>query len=145
MKSFFLSLIIVCFSAILLAAGCGKEKSINTANEQKQQQQQMGIEDEDTTALTPAESFATVLCQDILNDDSEADFESYLIDVVYPKVSGSTKVTLDRVSSSIFLLTYFEGSTEKHLLIQKYFNPQKGEIFFESSETSLSPSKQFLK
>lgn len=145
MKSYFLSLIIVCFSAILLAAGCGKEKSINTANEQKQQQQQMGIEDEDTTALTPAESFATALCQDILNDDSEADFESYLIDVVYPKVSGSTKVTLDRVSSSIFLLTYFEGSTENHLLIQKYFNPQKGEIFFESSETSLSPSKQFLK
>ncbi|MFZ4589669.1 MAG: hypothetical protein ACOYN6_01610 [Ignavibacteria bacterium] len=145
MKSYFLSLIIVCFSAILLAAGCGKEKSINTANEQKQQQQQMGIEDEDTTALTPAESFATALCQDILNDDSEADFESYLIDVVYPKVSGSTKVTLNRVSSSIFLLTYFEGSTENHLLIQKYFNPQKGEIFFESSETSLSPSKQFLK
>ncbi len=145
MKSYFLSLIIVCFSAILLAAGCGKEKSINTANEQKQQQQQMGIEDEDTTALTPAESFATALCQDILNDDSEADFESYLIDVVYPKVSGSTKVTLDRVSSSIFLLTYFEGSTENHLLIQKYFNPQKGEIFFESAETSLSPSKQFLK
>ncbi len=145
MKSVFLSLIIVCFSAFLLVAGCGKEKSINTANEQKQQQQQMGIEDEDTTALTPAESFATALCQDILNDDSEVDFESYLIDVVYPKVSGSTKVTLDRVSSSIFLLTYFEGNTEKHLLIQKYFNPKKGEIFFESSETSLSPSKQFLK
>jgi hypothetical protein len=142
MKSYFLSLIIVCFSAIILAAGCGKEKSIN--NEQKQQQQ-MGIDDEDTTALTPAESFAAALCQDILNDDSEVDFESYLIDVIYPKVSGSTKVTLDKVSSSIFLLTYFEGSTEKHMLIQKYYNPQKSEIFFEFSETSLSPNKQFLK
>lgn len=145
MKTYFLSLILVCFSAFIMAAGCGKEKSNNSVNEQKQQQQQMGIEDEDTTALTPAESFASALCQDILNDDSEVDFESYLIDVIYPKVSGSTKVTLDRVSSSIFLLTYFEGNTEKHLLIQKYFNPQKGEIFFESSETSLSPNKQFLK
>ena len=105
----------------------------------------MGIEDEDTTALTPAESFASALCQDILDDDSEVDFESYLIDVVYPKVSGSTKVTLDKVSNSIFLLTYFDSSTEKHMLIQKYYNPQKTEIFFESSETSLSPSKQFLK
>jgi hypothetical protein len=146
MKSYFLSLIIVCFSAFLMAAGCGKEKSTNNEQkQQQQQQQQMGIDDEDTTALTPAESFASALCQDILNDDSEVDFESYLIDVVYPKVSGSTKVTIDMVSSSIYLLTYFEGSTEKHMLIQKYYNPQKGEIFFESSETSLSPNKQFLK
>lgn len=147
MKSFFLSFIIVSFSVLALIAGCGKEKSINTNKEQKQQQQQqqMGIEDEDTTSLTPAESFASNLCQDILNDDTEADLESYLIDVVYPKVSGSTKVTIDIVSSSLYLLTYFEGGTEKHLLIQKYYNPQKQEIFFESSETSLSPNKQFLK
>jgi hypothetical protein len=144
MKAFFLSLFIVTIS-VLMIAGCGKEKSNNTVNEQKQQQQQMGIDEEDTTSLTPAESFASALCQDILNDDSEVDLESYLIDVVYPKISGSTKVTIDRVSGSIFLLTYFEGSTEKHLLIQKYYNPQKEEIYFESSETSLSPSKQFLK
>jgi len=146
MKSFFLSLIIVSFSVLALITGCGKEKSINTNKEQKQQQQQqIGIEDEDTTSLTPAESFASNLCQDILNDDTEADLESYLIDVVYPKVSGSTKVTIDIVSSSIYLLTYFEGTIEKHMLIQKYYNPQKQEIFFESSETSLSPNKQFLK
>ncbi len=130
---------------VVFVSGCGKEKSNIPVSDQKQQQQQVGIEDEDTTSLTPAESFAAGLCQDILNDDTEVDFESYLIDVVYPKVSNSTKVTLDRISSSIFLLTYYEGNTEKHLLIQKYFNPQKGEIYFESTETSLSPIKQFLK
>jgi hypothetical protein len=147
MKTFLLSLFFVSFVSILMINGCGKEKGVKTDNEQKQQQQQqqMGIEDEDTTSLTPAESFASVLCQDILNDDSEVDLESYLIDVVYPKISGCTKVTLDQVSSSIYLLTYFEGNTEKHLLIQKYYNPKEDEIFFESSETSLSPSKQFLK
>ncbi len=144
MKSFFLSLIIVLFSVFVMIIGCGKEKSNTSGNEQKQQQQ-MGIDDEDTTSLTPAESFASTLCQDILNDDSEVELESYLIDVVYPKVSGSTKVTLDKVSSSIYLLTYNDESTEKHILIQKYFNPQKEEIFFESSETSLSSNKQFLK
>jgi hypothetical protein len=144
MKSFFLSLLILLFSVILLITGCGKEKNSNAVNEQKQQQQ-MGIDDEDTTSLTPAESFASTLCQDILNDDSEVELESYLIDVIYPKVSASTKVTIDKISSSIYLLTYFEGSTEKHFLIQKYFNPQKEEMFFESSETSLSPNKQYLK
>jgi hypothetical protein len=146
MKSFFLSLIIFSFSVFVLITGCGKEKSITSINEQKQQQQQqMGIDDEDTTSLSPAESFASGLCQDILNDDSEVELESYLIDVIYPKVSSSTKVTLDKVSSSIYLLTYFDGSTEKRFLIQKYYNPQKDEIFFESSETSLSSNKQFLK
>ena len=79
MKLFFLSLIIISFSVFALITGCGKEKSINTGNEQKQQQQQqMGIDDEDTTSLTPAESFASTLCQDILNDDSEVELESYL-------------------------------------------------------------------
>lgn len=146
MKLFFLSLIIISFSVFALITGCGKEKSINTGNEQKQQQQQqMGIDDEDTTSLTPAESFASTLCQDILNDDSEVELESYLIDVIYPKVSGSSKITIDKVSSSIYLLTYFEGNTEKHIMIQKYYNPQKDEILFESSETSLSSNKQFLK
>lgn len=145
MKSVLLFYTLLVTSVIILVSGCGKEKSSIQVNNQKQQEQQVGIDDEDTTSLTPAESFASGLCQDILNDDSEVDLETYLIDVIYPKVSGSTKVTLDRVSSSIFLLTYFEGGSEKHLLIQKYFNPQKSEIFFESSETSLSPSKQFLK
>jgi hypothetical protein len=147
MKSFFLSLIVLTIYFSLMTAGCGKEKSnvLNEQKQQQQQQQQMGIDDEDTTSLTPAETFASALCQDVLNDESEVDLESYLIDVVYPKVSGSTKVTIDRVSGSIFLLTYFEGNTEKHILIQKYYNPQKAEIYFESSETSLSPSKQFLK
>jgi len=146
MKSFFLSLIIMSFSVFVMITGCGKEKSISTSSEQKQQQQQqMGIDNEDTTSLTPAESFASTLCQDILNDDSEVELELYLADVIYPKVSGSSKVTLDQVSSSMYLLTYFEGNTEKHLLIQKYYNPQKEEIFFESSETSLSSNKQFLK
>ena len=147
MKPFYLSLTIILISATIMITGCSKDKNNNSVNEQKQQQQQqqMGIEDEDTTALTPAESFASTLCQDILSDDSEVDLESYLIEVIYPKVSGSSKVTMDQVSSSIYLLTYFEGNTEKHMLIQKYYNPKKDELFFESSETTLSPIKQFLK
>jgi len=147
MKPFYLSLAIILISATIMITGCSKDKNNNSVNEQKQQQQQqqMGIEDEDTTALTPAESFASTLCQDILSDDSEVDLESYLIEVIYPKVSGSSKVTMDQVSSSIYLLTYFEGNTEKHMLIQKYYNPKKDELFFESSETTLSPIKQFLK
>ena len=146
MKPFFLSLIILTSGFLILITGCSKEKNNNSVNEQKQQQQQqLGIDDEDTTALTPAESFASTLCQDILNDESEVDLESYLIDVIYPKVSGSSKVTIDQVSSSIYLLTYFEGNNEKHMLIQKYYNPKKDEIYFESVETALSPNKQFLK
>lgn len=136
----FLLISFLLISVIFL--GCGKEKEIKEKNEKAMQQE---MEANDTVSLTPAESFGAVLTQSILNDESEIELESFLSETVYPKVSTSSKVTIDKVSSSLYLLKYFDGSTEKYMLIQKYYNPKEDSITFEMTETSLTTAKQFLK
>lgn len=122
--------------------GCGKEKEIKEKNEKVIQQD---MEENDTVSLSPSESFGAVLTQSILNDESEVELESFLSETVYPKVSSSSKVTIDKISSSLYILKYFEGTAEKYLLIQKYYNPKDDSISFEMTGTSLTTAKQFLK
>lgn len=133
-------LLILVLSVLLF--GCDNKKSVQQDNNQNKQ---TAMEENDTTSLTPAESFAAALCQNILNDETEVDLESYLIDVVYPKLASASKVTIDKISSSLFLIKYVDGNSEKYLLIQKYYNPQNDEIIFDMTETSTSTAKQFLK
>lgn len=101
-------------------------------------------ETDDTTSLSPQEAFSYVLVNQVLNSDDE-DLELFLENEIFPVVSKSEKVTIDEISSSLFLLTYFEGEAEKNLLIQKFYNPVKDEVTFVKYETSLTPKKQFLK
>lgn len=126
----------------LFLIGCGKEKEMKESNKQAIQQE---MEENDSVALTPAESFGAVLTQSILNDETEVELESFLSEVVYPKMSNSSKVTIDKISSSLYLLKYFEGTAEKYMMIQKYYNPQKDSIIFDITETNLTTAKQFLK
>ena len=126
----------------VIVMGCGKEKEIKEKNEKVLQQE---MEESDTASLTPAESFGAVLTQSILNDESEVELESFLSETVYPKISSASKVTIDKISSSLYLLKYYEGTSEKYFLIQKYYNPKEDSITFDITETGLTTSKQFLK
>lgn len=126
----------------VIVMGCGKEKEIKEKNEKVLQQE---MEESDTASLTPAESFGAVLTQSILNDESEVELESFLSEIVYPKISSASKVTIDKISSSLYLLKYYEGTSEKYFLIQKYYNPKEDSITFDITETGLTTSKQFLK
>lgn len=99
---------------------------------------------EDTT-LTPDVIFSNAMIQDILSEEEDVDLQVYLEEDIYPMLSVAGKVTLDKVSSSLYLLSYREGGTVKNFLIKKYFDPQNNEIKFEKTETQLSPENQFLK
>jgi hypothetical protein len=139
MKALFFLLMVY----LLLAAGCGKTEKETQKNKQREQEQ---IESEnDTTSLTPAESFAAAMTQEILNDETEVELESILAEKVYPLVSGSKKVTLDKISSSLYLLKYFNENTETNILIQKFYNPSEDSFSFEITETRTNNIKQFVK
>jgi hypothetical protein len=139
MKALFFLLMVY----LLLAAGCGKTEKETQKNKQRDQEQ---IESEnDTTSLTPAESFAAAMTQEILNDETEVELESFLAEKVYPLVSGSKKVTLDKISSSLYLLKYFNENTETNILIQKFYNPSEDSFSFEITETRTNNIKQFVK
>jgi len=128
---------------LLFSAGCRKKDKDAQNNKQSGQEQ---IESgNDTTSLSPAESFAAALTQEILNDETEVELESFLAEKVYPLVSGSKKVTIDKISSSLYLIKYFNENTEKNILIQKYYNPAKDSFSFEISETNTNNLKQFVK
>ena len=125
----------------LLFISCGKEK-VQIPKQEKQVENQTA--DEDTTTMTPEEAFSSTLVNDILNVDDE-DLQTYLEEEFYPKLKNSEKVTIDKISSSIYILTYFEKGNEKNLMIQKFYNPITDETFFESKDIQTNAFKQFIR
>jgi hypothetical protein len=130
-------LILILISVFFISCG---DKTNDTDNRNNSSNN----ETDDTTSLSPQEAFSYVLVNQILNSDDE-DLELFLENEIFPVVSKSEKVTIDEISSSLFILTYFEGDVEKNLLIQKFYTPVKDEVTFVKSETSITPKKQFLK
>lgn len=93
-------------------------------------------ESADTTSLSPKEVFSLTLTEDILGEDDE-DLRTFLEDDIYPMVSKSEKVTIDRISSSEYLLSYLQDGTLKGLLIKKFYNPVEDIVVFTKNETEL--------
>lgn len=129
----------------VLFISCSKEDKQKTDNKQNQTtSQQNNSVDEADTNLTKEETFSSTLVQDIAGDNNE-DLEFYLEEVIYPMVSKSNKVTLDKISGSLYLLSYDENGTMKNLLIQEYYSPVKDEMIFDKIETQTNALKQFVK
>lgn len=93
----------------------------------------------------PEEIFSSSLVEGILGSDQDEDLELYLEEQIYPSVSKSKKVTLDRISSSLYLLSFEEGGQKKNIVIQKFYDPEKDEYVFEKNETDSDAMKIFLK
>jgi|WetSurSiteA1Bulk_404760.scaffolds.fasta_scaffold282443_1 hypothetical protein len=128
---------------LLISSGCGKIDK-ETLNDKQREKEQIDTES-DTSSLTPSESFAAAMTQEILNDETEVELESFLAEKVYPLVSGSKKVTIDKISSSLYLIKYFNEKTEKNIIIQKYYIPAEDSFSFEITETNTNNIKQFVK
>jgi len=123
---------------------CNKENNINQKSESPKSDTQNEESDTDT-AMTAAESFSSALVEDIMGENEDMELQIYLEEQIYPLISKSGKVTIDRISSSLYLLSYNENGVMKNYLIQKFYNPEKDEIFIEKSETQLNSVKQFVK
>lgn len=120
---------------------CNKEKD-NTKNIQPEK---ISDQDNDTTSLTPKEAFSSAMVDDILNSDAEEDLRGYLEDDIFPLVANSDKVTIDKISTSLYILKYESAGAEKNLLIQKFYSPSKDEIWFDKSELTADVKKYLLK
>lgn len=130
---------IIIFASFVFIS-CNKDNSTNQKSETEQSEN-----DDSGDSLTVQEAFSSTLVQDMLNEDEEVDLQIYLEEQIYPIVSKSNKVTIDRISSSIYLLSYDDNGVMKNISIQKYYSPVKDEIFFEKSEILNDSLKQFLK
>lgn len=126
------------FVSLIFAVSVSCKKSPEKINNQD-----INSNPEDTVALTPAQNFAITLVEDFINAD-DPDLEIFLEKVIYPIVEKADRVTLDRISDTIYLLTYFSEGKEKNILIEKYFSPSKEETFFEYKEIQYPRLNSFL-
>lgn len=103
-----------------------------------------GKESDVSDTLTKEEFFSQTLVQDIAGDENE-DLEGYLEEVIYPEISKSGKVTLEKISGSMYILSYDENGKLKHVIIEEFFNPSAEEVFFEKRDFAGDYMKQFIK
>lgn len=136
LKCFFILIVTLFFIS------CGDKNSDTTDNRSSANEKSESDED---TAMTPEEMFSSAIVQDMLGLEEDIDLQVYLEDEIFPMLSAAGKVTFDRVSSSMYLLSFQESGAEKNFLIKKYYDPQNNEIKFEKAEIQLRPEDQFLK
>ncbi|MBP9096439.1 MAG: hypothetical protein KBG21_07500 [Ignavibacteria bacterium] len=130
----------------LILTSCSKEDKPKTDSNSNSNTTQNSPNANDLSGenMTKEEIFSSTLVQDIAGDENE-DLEIYLEEVIYPMVSKSNKVSLEKISGSLYLLTYDENGTMKNLMIQEYYSPAKDEMVFDKTETQTNAIKQFVK
>ena len=124
---------------------CNKETKTDQSSSKSDKGTNEITESETDSVMTPEEIFSSSLVQDIIGDDEDIELQIYLEEQIYPLVSKSNKITIDKVSSSLYLLSYEESGVMKNFILQKFYNPVKDEFVFDKTETQINSFKQFVK
>ena len=124
---------------------CDKETKTDQSSSKSDKGTNEITESETDSVMTPEEIFSSSLVQDIIGDDEDIELQIYLEEQIYPIVSKSNKITIDKVSSSLYLLSYEESGIIKNFILQKFYNPVKDEFVFDKTETQINSFKQFVK
>ena len=124
---------------------CNKETKTDQSSSKSDKGTNEITESETDSVMTPEEIFSSSLVQDIIGDDEDIELQIYLEEQIYPLVSKSNKTTIDKISSSLYLLSYEESGVMKSFILQKFYNPVKDEFVFDKTETQINSFKQFVK
>jgi len=124
---------------------CDKETKTDQSSSKSDKGTNEITESETDSVMTPEEIFSSSLVQDIMGEDDDIELQIYLEEQIYPIVSKSNKITIDKVSSSLYLLSYEESGIIKNFILQKFYNPVKDEFVFDKTETQINSFKQFVK
>lgn len=124
---------------------CDKETKTDQSSSKSDKGTNEITESETDSVMTPEEIFSSSLVQDIIGDDEDIELQIYLEEQIYPLVLKSNKITIDKISSSLYLLSYEESGVMKNFILQKFYNPVKDEFVFDKTETQINSFKQFVK
>lgn len=124
---------------------CDKETKTDQSSSKSDKGTNEITESETDSVMTPEEIFSSSLVQDIIGDDEDIELQIYLEEQIYPLVLKSNKITIDKISSSLYLLSYEESGVMKSFILQKFYNPVKDEFVFDKTETQINSFKQFVK
>ncbi len=140
-----MSKLIILLTFALLLNSCGKDDNVKETSEKEKNQTQEENSDESDSTMTVEEAFSTALVQDIIGNQEDPELQIYLEEQIYPIASKSDKVTIDKISSSLYLLSYNDNGAMKNILIQKFYNPVEDEFIFESRDTDANSLRQFVR
>ncbi len=140
-----MSKLIILLTFALLLNSCGKDDNVKETSEKEKNQTQEESSYESDSTMTVEEAFSTALVQDIIGNQEDPELQTYLEEQIYPIASKSDKVTIDKISSSLYLLSYNDNGAMKNILIQKFYNPVEDEFIFESRDTDANSLKQFVR
>lgn len=112
-------LFVILFVSFLISA-CGKDNSTNNDNQSQQ----------DTIELEKDEMFGFTLVTEILETEDE-NLEAYLTTQIYPLAANSKKVTMERISGTVYYLNIINEKDTSQIWIKKFYNPQNEEVVFE--------------
>ncbi|MEO6696252.1 MAG: hypothetical protein ABIY50_03080 [Ignavibacteria bacterium] len=135
---------LIIFIVLLFIFSCNKSSNPPAVNETMNETMNESSAEESDSNLTAEEIFSTSLVQEIAGVD-DIDLQIYIEEQFYNLASKSDKVTLDRISSSIYLLCYVQGGAKKSFILQKYYDPVNDEFIFDKSVTDINASDIFLK
>lgn len=136
-----LIVLIICSAFI----SCNKETKTDQNFSKPEKGTNEVAESETDSVMTPEEIFSSSLVQVIMGEDEDIDLQIYLEEQIYPLVSKSNKITIDKISSSLYLLSYEDSGVMKSFILQKFYNPLKDEFAFDKTETQTNAIKQFVK
>ena len=99
---------------------CDKETKTDQSSSKSDKGTNEITESETDSVMTPEEIFSSSLVQDIIGDDEDIELQIYLEEQIYPLVLKSNKITIDKISSSLYLLSYEESGVMKNFILQKF-------------------------
>ncbi|HRE40897.1 MAG TPA: hypothetical protein PLG90_06155 [Ignavibacteria bacterium] len=115
-----MKILFLIFVSIVFISGCGKNDDTKQENQSNQ----------DTVVLEKDEMFGYSLVNELLETEDEL-LENYLITQIYPLASNSKKVTMERLSGTIYYLNIYNEKDTSEIWIRKFYDPQNEEVFFE--------------
>ncbi len=140
-----ISKLVIALTICAVFVSCNKETKTDQSSSKSDKGTNEITESETDSVMTPEEIFSSSLVQDIIGNDEDIELQIYLEEQIYPLVLKSNKITIDKISSSLYLLSYEESGAMKNFIIQKFYNPVKDEFAFDKTETQLNAFKQFVK
>ncbi len=116
-----LKFLLVLIFAITLAACSDKDKADEDAN------------DGDTSQMVRGVLFSSIMLNDFLQLEDDEDLGMYLETEIYPQLAGSTRVTMDRLTGSVYSLEFDSAGTMRSYIIERFYDPKSEKTFFVKS------------
>jgi hypothetical protein len=115
---------------------CSKEEKNGTDKQIKKEQ--LEVQEQTDTNLTPEEKFSTSILGDFLDNSEDEDLAYYLEEELFKYSHDYRGASIVPLSQSIWFVTLEKQNTTKNYLLQKFVDFTTNDYYFLLKETNLT-------